>query len=160
MRDSPPVVGRGEILLAVELLAREHIPQPEFSFEPSIRLLGDTACDQRLRVDDAPIGKARHGVAVRYSLGKGPRIDRREKAAALQIAGDDSGNVVRDVGFGRCAGQEVGQRDRHRLHVALRDVDTNRRGDRARQQPGHEAAGGQGGVREQTAAAQLRPAVA
>jgi hypothetical protein len=26
VRDAPPVVGRGEILLAVELLAREHVP--------------------------------------------------------------------------------------------------------------------------------------
>ena len=61
---APPVVGRGEILLAVELLAGEHVPQPELGLQPAVALARDAAGDQRLRVDRAPVGKARHVIDV------------------------------------------------------------------------------------------------
>ena len=74
----------------VELLAGEHVPQPEFGLEPSVALPRDAAGDQRLRVDRAPVGKARQRVGVGDLLDIGRRIDRREQAGALQIVGDDA----------------------------------------------------------------------
>ena len=50
--------GVGEILLAGELLAGEHVPQPELGLEPAVGLARDAAGDQRLRVDGAPVGES------------------------------------------------------------------------------------------------------
>src|SRR5262249_2214829 len=38
MCDAPPIVGRGEILLAVELLPGEDVPQSKFRLQATIRL--------------------------------------------------------------------------------------------------------------------------
>ena len=87
--DAAPVVRRGEILLAGELLAGEHVPQPEFGLEPAVGLPRHRSGHQRLRIDGAPIGKVRHRVDAGDVLDESRRIDRREQAAALQIGGDD-----------------------------------------------------------------------
>ena len=76
--DAAPVVRRREILLAGELIAGEHIPQPEFDLEPPIGLARHAARDERLRVDCAPVRKARHGVDIGYLFDVSGRIDRRE----------------------------------------------------------------------------------
>src|SRR5208282_6515431 len=55
--DAAPIVGRREILLAGELLAREHVPESEFGLEAAIALAGDASGDESLCVDGAPIGK-------------------------------------------------------------------------------------------------------
>ena len=123
MCDAPPVVGRGEILFAVELLAGKHVPQTEFRLEAAVALLGDAAGDQRLRLDDLPIGEARHCIRVGDLFGEGCRIDRREQTAALKVVGDNGADVVCDFGLGRRAGEEIGQRNRHGLWIALRDVE-------------------------------------
>ena len=62
VRDAPPVVGRGEILFAVELLAGKHIPETELGLQPSVALARDPAGDQCLRIDRAPVGES----AARY----------------------------------------------------------------------------------------------
>src|SRR3569833_2111734 len=95
--DAAPVVLRGEVLLAVELLPGEHVPQAEFRFEAAIALAGDTSGDQRLRVDGAPVGKARHRVRIGDLLDEGRRVARREQARALELAGDDLRAAARDV---------------------------------------------------------------
>ena len=64
MGDAPPDFRRGEILRAGELLRRGNVPQPEIGLQPAVALARDAAGDQRLRVDDAPIGKARQHVDV------------------------------------------------------------------------------------------------
>ena len=107
VRDAPPVVGRREVLLAVELLAGEHVPQPELGLQPPVALARDAAGDQRLRVDGAPVGKARHGVDVGDLFDEGRRIDRREQAAALQIVGDDLRDVARRYRLRPASRQEV-----------------------------------------------------
>src|SRR4029077_10301885 len=43
MSDAPPIVGRGEILLTVELLSAEHVPQPEFRLQAPVSLPPDAA---------------------------------------------------------------------------------------------------------------------
>ena len=65
------------------------------------------------------------------------------------------GDVVRGVGFGRRAGQKIGQRDRHRLHVALGHVEPHDRARRARPASVVERAGA--GAGQQAAA--VRPAI-
>ena len=97
MGDAAPVVGHGEILLPGELLAGEHIPQPELRLQTAVGLTGDAAGDQRLRVDGAPIGEARQRVDVGDALDVGRRIDRREQAGALEIGGDHLRDIARDV---------------------------------------------------------------
>ena len=123
VRDAAPVVRRGEILLAGELLAGDHVPQPELDLEPAVALARDAAGDQRLRVDRAPVGKARQRVEARDLLDVGRRIDRREQAGAAQVGGDDLRDAARGFGVARRAADEIRDRDRHRLHVALRDVE-------------------------------------
>ena len=123
--DAPPIVGGGEILLAGELLARQHVPQPELGFQPSVRLTRDPPDRERLRVDGAPVRKARHRVHARDLFKKGGRIERREQAAALEIVGDDLRNAMRGFVVGRRPAEKVRDRDRHGLHIALRDVDRN-----------------------------------
>ena len=87
--DAPPIVGRGEILLAVELLSGKHVPQPEFRLQTPIRLTADAPGDKRLGVDVAPIRKARHRIDAGNPFDIGRRIDRSEQSAALQVRGDD-----------------------------------------------------------------------
>ena len=125
VRDPPPDVGRGEILRAGELLVGGDVPQPEFRFQPAVALPGDAAGDQRLGVDGAPVGEARQSVDVGDPLEIGLRIDRREQAGALQVGGDDLRDVARDLAIVRGAADEVRNRDRDRLDVALGDVDAD-----------------------------------
>ena len=134
MRDTAPDVGRGEILRAGELLGGGHIPQPEFRLQPAVALARDAAGDQRLGVDGAPIGKPRQRVDVRDPLDIGRGIDRREQAGALQVGGDHLRDVARDVAVVRAAADEIRNRDRDRLDVALGDVDADDRAGGARAQ--------------------------
>src|SRR5262249_60876205 len=43
--DAPPIVRRGQILLAVELLSAKHVPQPEFRLQAPVSLPPDAAGD-------------------------------------------------------------------------------------------------------------------
>ncbi len=122
MRDAPPVVGGGVVLLAVQLLAGEHVPQPELGLEPTLAL-GDAAGDERLRVDLPPVRKARQVIDGVDLLDVSGGIDGREEARALQIRRDDAADVAPQ---GRIPGRdpdEFRDRDRDRLHVALGDVE-------------------------------------
>ena len=98
--DAAPIVGRGEILLAGELLAGEHVPQPELGVQPPVALPRDAAGDERLRIDGAPVGEARHRVDAGDRFDEGGGIDRREQAAALQVRGDDLRDAARGVVIG------------------------------------------------------------
>ncbi len=65
VRDAPPVFGRGEILLAGELLAGDDVPQPELRLQPPVALARHAPGDQRLGVDGASSsGELRRGVDV------------------------------------------------------------------------------------------------
>ena len=79
--------------LPCELLAGEHVPQPELGLEPSVGLARDAAGDERLRVDGAPVGEARHRVEIGDLLDEGGRVDRREQTGALQVGADDLGDL-------------------------------------------------------------------
>ncbi len=67
--------------------------------------------------------KVRDRFRIGDALDEGRRIDRRKQAGAAQIVGDDAGHIARDVAIGRRPPRKSGQRDRHRLHVALRHVE-------------------------------------
>ena len=107
----------------VELLAGEHVPQPELGLQPAVGLAGDAAGDQRLRVDRAPVGKARHRVDVGDLLDVGRRVDRREQAERRRLVAMTCVTLRAMSRLGRRAADEIRHRDRHRLDVALRDVD-------------------------------------
>ncbi len=149
VRDAPPVVRRGEVLLAGLLLAGEHVPQTELGLEPPVALPGDAAGHQRLGVDGAPVGEARHRVDVDDLFDEGGRIDRREQPAALEVGGDDLGDVARHLDVALRPADEIRHRDRHRLDIALRDVDAQNRERRAARR--HQR-GGTGAERQQAAA--------
>ena len=116
--DAPPVVGRRRVSLAVEILAREHIPQAELG-----RRAGHPAC-----ATDRPVTSAcalicrqsgkRGCIEIGDLLDIGRLIDRREQARALQVGGDDLGDAARHGGIGQPRRREIRQRDRHRLDIA------------------------------------------
>ena len=111
----------------VSWVAAEHVPQPELGLDAAVALAGDAAGDQRLGVDGAPVGKARRHVGIGDLFDEGGGIDRREQAAALEIRGDDLGNAARRFAVGRTAGEEIRQRDRQRLDIALVEVEAQHR---------------------------------
>ena len=123
VRDAAPIFRRGEILLARELLAGDHVPQAEFGLEPAIGLPRHPAGDQRLRVDGLPVLELRRDVDIVDALDEGRLVDRRKQARALQIVGDDLRDAIADVGVGRRARQEVGDRDRDRLKCGRVDAE-------------------------------------
>ena len=139
--EATPVVGRGRELLAVELLAGEHVPQANVGAEPAVRLPVDASDHERLRVDRAPVGKARHRVEVGDFLDIGGGIDRREQARALQVGGDDLRHAAGDRRIGEADADEIRHRDRQRLHVALRDVEAEHGIRRARREADQTARG-------------------
>ena len=73
--DAPRILGPGEELLAGELLAGEHVPQPELGLEPAVAR-ADAADHQRLRVDHPPILEARHAIGADALLDEGRLVDR------------------------------------------------------------------------------------
>ena len=107
--------GRGEILLAGQLLAGEHVPQPELDLEPAVALARDAAGDERLRVDARQSGKRGQRIEAGDLLDEGRRIDRREQAGAAQVGGDHLADAARDLGVARRAADEIRERDRQRL---------------------------------------------
>ena len=133
--DAAPVVRRGVVLLAVAAAGRRTRPRAEtaaFS-RPSVwvRRPVTSAC----ALICAPVGKARDGVDGGDPLQVGGLIDRREQSGTLQVRRDDLRHVARG-GRDRAVATptKVRQRDRHRLHVALGDVELeHRRRLRARQ---------------------------
>src|SRR4029453_2529834 len=73
--DTSPIVGRRKVLLAVELLAGENIPETKLRLQPSVALASDAAGHKCLRIYRAPILKARHIIAVGDALNESSRID-------------------------------------------------------------------------------------
>ena len=71
-------------------------------------------------------GKRGTCVGIGDLLDERRRIDRREQARALEIVGDDAGDIAPDLAVGGAA-DKIRQRDRQRLDVALRDVDAQNR---------------------------------
>ena len=126
MSDASPIVGGGIVLLAAQLLAGEYIPQPELGFETAVGL-SDAAGHQRLGVDLPPVGKARQRVDGGNFLDIGGGIDGREQTGTPQVRGDDQAHVARPRRILQSDPDEVGDRDRHGLHVALRDVELEHR---------------------------------
>ena len=138
--DAPRLVGRAEILLTDQLLTGEHIPEAELGLEPPVALPGEAAGDERLGVDDAPIGKARRRIEIGELFDVGRGIDRREQARAPQVGRDDLADAARDLAIGRRAADEIRNGNRQRRHVALGDLDLDGCATQARR--GRERAGG------------------
>ena len=97
--DAAPVVRVGEVLLAGELLAGEHVPQAELGLEPAGRVAGDAAGDERLGVDDLPATRsaARRRGSTTFStkafLSMGVKTPER-----LQVVGDHAGDLRAEAG--------------------------------------------------------------
>jgi hypothetical protein len=72
--DAPPIVSGRGVLLAMQLVSRKHVPQPELRLQAAVAL-GDATRYQRLRVDGAPIGKARQSVDGAQPFDKGAWVD-------------------------------------------------------------------------------------
>ena len=84
MGDAPRILGGGVVLLAGELLAGEHVPQPEFGLHAAA-LAAHAAGDQRLRIDHAPAVELRH----RIDIGDLSRYRRRDRSARTDRCGAD-----------------------------------------------------------------------
>ncbi len=102
------------------------------ALRPAVALPRDAPGDERLRVDRAPIREVRYGIDARDLLDEGRGIDRSEQAAALQVGGNDLRHPARGVDIASCTADEIGNRDRHRLEIALVDIEADDRGGMAR----------------------------
>src|SRR6516164_4969736 len=127
---SPPIVSRGVVLLAAQLLSREYVPQPELGLKTCVGLR-DAAGDQRLGIDLPPVGKARQGVDGDNFLDISGLIDRSEQAGAAQVRGDDLTHVAAGRRI-QSDPDEIRDRNRHRLDVAFGDVELEHRRRRLR----------------------------
>src|SRR5262249_39363431 len=107
--DAPPIVRRGIVLFAAQLLPGEHVPQPELGLEAPVRLR-DTASHQRLSVDLPPVAKPWQGVDGDNFLDIGGLIDRREQAGAAQVRGDDLAYTASTSGVGQPDRDEIRNR--------------------------------------------------
>ncbi len=104
-----------------------HVPEAELRAQPSVALPRHAAGNQRLRIDRAPVREFRRDIGIGYLFDIGGRIDRREQAGAAQVVGDDAGDVARHLGIRSGAAGEIRQGDRHRLNIALGDVEFQHR---------------------------------
>ena len=122
VRDAPPDLVVAAIDEAVELLLGKGVPQPEAHLQAAVGLTFDQPGHQGLGVDRAPVAEAREQADVLGPLDEGVLVDRLEQARALEIGGDDLG----DVGAHRAVAartDERGHRDRQRVGRTRRDVD-------------------------------------
>ena len=105
-----------------QTLLGEHVPKAELDHETA-RIAGHHAAGhQRLGVDDAPIRKARPDRHRDRLRDEGSRLDRLEQAGALQVVGDDVGDISPHLRVRPGLVGAVVDRDGERLHVAARDV--------------------------------------
>src|SRR5262249_5975550 len=102
--DAPVIVRPAEILLAGQLGAARHVPQPELDLHAAIRLARDPPGHQRLGLDGLPVRKARLDVGAGDPLDERGGIDRCEQAAAPQIVDDDLRDAARRLAIGWTAG--------------------------------------------------------
>ena len=122
MRHAPPVVGHGLEPQAAHLHAGEHVPQAELDIEQAIPF-ADAAGDQRLGIDQPPIGKARQGAQLLGRLDEGAPVDRPEQAGALEIGADHVGDLTAALLGDRGVASELADRDRQRLQHTFGDVE-------------------------------------
>jgi len=125
--DAAEIVRRREVLLAGELGGAVHVPQPELGLDAAVGLAGGAPGDEGLGIDGAPIRVARLHVGVGDLLDECGLVDRGEQAAALEICRDDLRDAARGFAIGRAAGEEIRQRDRDRLDVALVEIEAQHR---------------------------------
>ena len=120
--DAAPVLLRRGVAQAGELLLGENVPQPELDREAAVGLRRDVAGDQRLRVQDAPIGVVRRRARRRVLIDEGALIERLEQARAFEIRRQHLRDVMAHLRALVRAG-EIRNRDRHGLHLAVGDVE-------------------------------------
>ncbi len=127
MGDAAPVFRRGEILQTQHLGSAKHIPQTEIDAQAAIGLGGDLAGDEALCADHAPIGEVGRHVDIADRLDEGFGIERLEEAGAFEIGAHDAGDIGAGLRIGLLLGDEIGDRDGQRFHIAARNVHLQRR---------------------------------
>ena len=89
---------RGVVLLAAQLLAGEHVPQPELGLEPAVGLGVTRPVTSAWALICRQSAKRGSASMVEIFSMIGGLIDRREQAGALQVGGDDLAHVARRRG--------------------------------------------------------------
>ena len=97
----------------------------------------DTASHQRLSIDLPPIAKPRQCVDGDDFLDMGGLVDRGEQTGAAQVRRDDLAYIAPTRGVRQPDRDEIRDRNRHRLDVALGDVELQHRRCRAGQKRCH-----------------------
>ncbi len=113
--------GRG-VAQAGELLRGENIPEPELDREAAVRLDRDVAGDQRLGVENAPVGVIGRRARRRVLVDEGALIQRLKQARAFKIGRQHLGYVMTDLRALVRPG-EIRDRDRQGLNLAMRQVE-------------------------------------
>src|SRR5690606_10126119 len=91
--------------------------QAEFGPQAAVGFPRHAAGDECLGIDDLPVLETRLLVRIADFLDEGALVDGREQAGALQVGGDD----LADLRAKLIGGDELGDRDRHGLDIALVD---------------------------------------
>jgi len=141
-------------LLAIELHAPERVPQAELGLQPAVGLARDAAVTSAWALMARQSGKRGDTSILTIRSMKAAGSIGANQTAAPQIGVDDLADIARILAIARRAGDEIRQRDRQRLHIALRDVEMQHRPGRADAEPRAGGAGGTG--HEDLAAAECR----
>ena len=70
----------------VALRLGEHVPKPELDLQAAVRLHAHRAVDQRLGIDDAPVGEPGLHLQRRRILEEGPLVQRLESSGPREGA--------------------------------------------------------------------------
>ncbi len=123
VRNTAPVLPRRRIAITGQLLLGKNVPKAELDPQPAIGLCSDSAGYQRLRVDLPPVAKPGFDIGRRDILDEALRVERPEQARAIKIGRDNPRDLLTGLAFigaGACEGRDG---DRHRLDLAVGDVD-------------------------------------
>src|SRR5262249_56451610 len=90
---APVALGDGKALRG-ELAGGIDIPQAKLTDQASVARPSRPANQQRLGIEHAPIGKAWGSIQIARPIDKGGGIERLKETRALQIGGDDLGDIA------------------------------------------------------------------
>ena len=135
MANAPPVLRRGEELQARHLLLGNHIPQSELHPQTPVILANGATGNQRKRIDQPPIAKARAHIHIDLRFNKGDALYGAEQPRTFQIRCDDLGQFHAHPVFT----DKIQHRNGQRLDIALCDINLQRgTGRRACEQAQHD----------------------
>src|SRR5581483_5560722 len=92
--EAPPLALDDGEALGGELAAGIDVPQPELADHAAVGAAAGPAQHEGLGIDHAPVLETRLGIEIAGGIDEGGAVEGLEQAGALQIGGDDVGNLA------------------------------------------------------------------